>query len=556
MTKSSLKKLRVFLYVLLSVLAAMALRQAAYRTDGVLDRISGILRPGIYLVLFLVWGISIHIRIIQIQVRRYLIVISALIIFWIAVRTIRYSLEKGVWLIRFLWHLYYVPLLMIPLLAVFIALSLGKGENFRLPKWTALFYIPTVLLLMLVLTNDLHQIVFIFPADAVEWMDDYNYGIGYFLVVVWMMLCSVTALVIMLIKCRIPHSRKVLILPFLPVILAMIYGTLWILDSFGIVQLLWLRMLAGDITIVYCLLFSATLESCIQCGLIQSNTGYDELFPVSRLGAQITDAENNVCLASLNAVTLTEEQRRKAGDEAILADKNTLVRSQPIGFGHVLWQEDVSELTEAIDQIEDNCSELAERNRIRRKNLEMKKRILALQEKNRVNDLLQSETERQMDLIERILENYEIETDGSRCGRLLAGAAVIGAYIKRYGNLLLIRERSSSADIRDLSRCFEESFMNLELLGVNCLHTLPTGVPLATSDMLRVYRSFETMTEACLYDLSNVWIHLRNDAGGYLLHMEFVCETDLTQFAQIADFFSAEDKGTYRFSFRMRKGGV
>ena len=98
--------------------------------------------------------------------------------------------------------------------------------------------------------------------------------------------------------------------------------------------------------------------------------------------------------------------------------------------------------------------------------------------------------------------------------------------------------------------------MNLELLGVNCLHTLPTGVPLATSDMLRVYRSFETMTEDCLYDLSNVWIHLRNDAGGYLLHMEFVCETDLTQFAQTADFFSAEDKGTYRFSFRMRKGGV
>ena len=535
MTKSSLKKLRVFLYVLLSVLAAMALRQAAYRTDGVLDRISDILRPGIYLVLFLVWGISIHRRIIQIQVRRYLIVISALIIFWIAVRTIRYSLEKGVWLIRFLWQLYYVPLLMIPLLAVFIALSLGKGENFRLPKWTALFYIPTVLLLMLVLTNDLHQIVFIFPADTVVWMDDYNYGIGYFLVVVWMMLCSVTALVIMLIKCRIPHSHKVLILPFLPVILAMIYGTLWI---------------------VYCLLFSATLESCIQCGLIQSNTGYDELFPVSRLGAQITDAENNVCLASLNAVTLTEEQRRKAGDEAILADKNTLVRSQPIGFGHVLWQEDVSELTEAIDQIEDNCSELAERNRIRRKNLEMKKRILALQEKNRVNDLLQSETERQMDLIERILENYETETDGSRCGRLLAGAAVIGAYIKRYGNLLLIRERSSSADIQDLSRCFEESFMNLELLGVNCLYTLPSGVPLATSDMLRVYRSFETMTESCLYDLTNVWIHLRNDAGGYLLHMEFVCETDLTQFAQTADFFSAEDKGTYRFSFRMRKGGV
>lgn len=338
MTKSSLKKLRVFLYVLLSVLAAMALRQAAYRTDGVLDRISGILRPGIYLVLFLVWGISIHRRIIQIQVRRHLIVISALIIFWIAVRTIRYSLEKGVWLIRFLWHLYYVPLLMIPLLEVFIALSLGKGENFRLPRWTAVFYIPTVLLLMLVLTNDFHQMVFVYPEDAEVWMDDYKYAIGYFLAAAWMVVCAVTALVTMLIKCRIPHRRKVLILPFVPTILALIYCLLWIFRAFRVFQLNWLKELAGDITIVFCLLFSAALESCIQCGLIQSNTGYDELFPVSRLGAQITDSENKVCLASLNAVKLTEEQRRKAGEEAISADKNMLVRSQPIGFGQVLWQ--------------------------------------------------------------------------------------------------------------------------------------------------------------------------------------------------------------------------
>ena len=556
MSKASLKNLCIFLYIFLSILAAMILRQVAYRTDGVPDWISGILRPGIYLVLFLVWGISLRRRIIQIQVRRYLIAISALIIFWIAVRTIRYFLEKNIWLIRFLWHLYYIPLLMIPLLSVFIALSLGKGENFRLPRWTAVFYIPTVLLLMLVLTNDFHQMVFVYPEDAAVWMDDYKYAIGYFLAAAWMVVCAVTALVTMLIKCRIPHSRKVLILPFVPTILALIYCLLWIFRAFRVFQLNWLKELAGDITIVFCLLFSAALESCIQCGLIQSNTGYDELFPVSRLGAQITDSENKVCLASLNAVKLTEEQRRKAGEEAISADKNTLVRSQPIGFGHVLWQEDVSELTEAIGQIEENCSDLAEHNRIRRKNLETQKRILVLQEKNRVNDLLHRETARQMDLIDRILTRYEAETDNIRRERLLASAAVIGAYIKRYGNLLLISERESLADMCELSRCFDESFMNLELLGVNGLHSLPSGILLAAKDMLRVYRCFERITETCLYDLSYVWIRLRNGECGLVLYMEFVCETDLRSLGLIADSFSCEDDGIYRFSFRLEKGGV
>lgn len=58
----------------------------------------------------------------------------------------------------------------------------------------------------------------------------------------------------------------------------------------------------------------------------------------------------------------------------------------------MLWQEDISEITEAIEQIEENCRDLSERNHIRQKNLETKKKILALQEKNKATDLLHQET--------------------------------------------------------------------------------------------------------------------------------------------------------------------
>ena len=553
MAKSNSKKYSIILCVILVIIAAMVLRQMD--ADVTLNRVFDILRASIYIGLFVAWGISIHRRIVQPQVSLYLIAISALMVLWIILRTIRYSLTDCIWLMRYLWYLYYLPMLLIPLLGVFVALSLGKTENFRLPKWTALFYIPTVVLFLLVMTNDLHQHVFIFPADAIVWMNDYHYGIGYFLAIIWMILCTVTALVTMLIKCRIPHSRKVLILPFIPAILAVIYCTLWVFRVLGIFEMEWLKVIAGDMTVVFCLLFTAVLESCIQCGLIQSNTGYDELFMVSRLGAQITDQENMVCLASLNAKRLTEEQRIKAETHLALVDKSTLVRSQPIGFGHVLWQEDVAELTEAIDQIEENCRDLAERNRIRQKNLETRKKILALQEKNRINDLLHRETAGQIDLIDRMLAQYDAEPGAGKRSRLLAGAAAIGAYIKRYGNLLLVSERRSTADIRDLSRCFEESFINLELLGVDCLQTLPSGISMASKDMLRVYHSFELVMEACLYDLSHVWLHMRNREDRFLLNMEFVCDTDLSSFAYVADAFTFED-GAYRFTFDLlQKGG-
>lgn len=548
MVKSFSKKYSTILFIVLAILAAMALRQIGLHVDAPLDQVIDSLRAGIYIGMFALWGVSLRRRTVQPQVRRYFTVIPVLMIVWITARLIRYSFTDDPWLSRHLWYLYYLGMQFIPCLAVLVSLSLGKPENFLLSKWTKLLYIPTALFFLLVMTNDFHQLVFVFPEDAAVWTNDYRYGVLYPFVIGWELCCALTALVIMLVKCRVPGSRKVLLLPFVPVILAVVYGLMYIFCMPV------LKPLAGDITVVFCLLFAAAFESCIQCGLIQSNTGYDELFLVSRLGAQITDRENELCLKSLNARELTEKQRISAGVQPISLDGSLLIRSKPIGFGNVLWQEDVAELTEAIEEIEENCRELAEHNRIRQKNLETKKKILSLQEKNRVNDLLHREMAGQIDLIDRLLAQYDAETDEQTRRRLLAGAAVAGAYIKRCGNLLLISERSTQTDIRDLSRCFDESFINLELLGVNCLHTLPPGCLLATRDMLRVYRGFESLMEACLFDLSHVWIQMREGESGYLLNMEFVCDTELSSYASIADSFTCED-GAYRFTFRLEKGG-
>lgn len=106
--------------------------------------------------LFSAWCYSLWIRIVQTQVRHYLLAISVLIVLWILLRSIKFSIENTD-AERWLWYFYYFPMLFIPLLSVFVSRSLGKGEDFRLPRWTKLLYFPTLLLLLLVLTNDLHQ---------------------------------------------------------------------------------------------------------------------------------------------------------------------------------------------------------------------------------------------------------------------------------------------------------------------------------------------------------------------------------------------------------------
>ena len=164
------------------------------------------------------------------------------------------------------------------------------------------------------------------------------------------------------------------------------------------------------------------------------------------------------------------------------------------------------------------------------------------------------ETTGQISMIEHLLTQYDTENDAQKREKLLAGAAVLGAYIKRYGNLLLVSHREETADIRDLSRCFEDSFVNLELLDVKCLCALPADVILATKDMLRIYRTFETVLEDCLFDLHSVWVNARERKGQFLVSIDFVCDTDLSGHKADADLYSCED-GTCRFTFQLQKGG-
>ena len=527
------------------VFSAIALRVLG--KFGILIVPGGIVRSLIYIALYIGWGISVSKRIIQVQVRHYLIAVSGLMVFWFVIRSMKYYFITDIGIARQLWYWYYLPMLFIPLFSLFVAISLGKPENARLSKTALLLlYIPTVLCLLLVLTNDLHQLVFSFPEGEV-WTDKNNgYTFGYYIVLGWEILCAFAAFVIMLIKCRLSYRKKYL--PFLLLACSIVYAFIYVSG------VEWMQLIGGDIVAAQCLMFTGILESCIQCGLIQTNTGYEELFMVSRLGAQITDQGNTVCLASSNVRGLTGEQRMSARTHPVLADKTTLIKSKPIRFGHVLWQEDVSELTEAIEQIEENCRDLSERNRIRRENLETKKKILSLQEKNRAADVLNRETTGQISMIEHLLTQYDAENDAQKREKLLAGAAVLGAYIKRYGNLLLVSHREETADICDLSRCFEDSFVNLELLDVKCLCTLPADVILATKDMLRIYHTFETILEDCLFDLHSVWVNARERKGQFLVSVDFVCDTDLSCHKADADWYSCED-GTCRFTFQLQKGG-
>lgn len=507
----------------------------------------GILRSLIYIALYIGWGISVSKRIIQVQVRHYLIAVSGLMVFWFVIRSMRYFFITDIGIARQLWYWYYLPMLFIPLFSLFVAISLGKPENARLSKTARLLlYIPTVLCLQLVLTNDLHQLVFSFPEGEVWTDDNMSYSFGYFFVIGWEILCALAAFVIMIIKCRLSYRKKYL--PFLLLACSIVYALIYVSG------VEWMQLIGGDITAAQCLMFTGILECCIQCGLIQTNTGYRAMFEAGSIGAQIVDTDWHIRYASSNAPKLPSDMMRSAESEAAKPDNNTLLRSSKIPGGHVLWQEDITDITALLEKLEENRKTISESNDVEQENYKTKVKINTVREKNRLYDRLQAQTSHQIELLDQLLTQYEAQSDPEIRRSLLAKAAVIGAYIKRRGNLMFIGEKSDVTDTAELTACLDESFANLELMGVECAIDIPDKNSIYTRDAIRVYDFFEAVTEEAMDDLQFVWLKARGLEDAVIFYLQAESKTDLSALASLADTCTCEE-GVWRFSLRIGKAG-
>ena len=120
--------LRSVLVTALLVLFALACHSIAYRLEQPeLSRFLNFIRTSVYVGLLSVWGVSAHRRVVQPQVRRYLAAVSVLMVGWLILREVKFRFILDLNVERYLWYLYYVPILLTPLLALFVSILLGKS---------------------------------------------------------------------------------------------------------------------------------------------------------------------------------------------------------------------------------------------------------------------------------------------------------------------------------------------------------------------------------------------------------------------------------------------
>ena len=387
------------------------------------------------------------------------------------------------------------PMLFIPMLSVFISQSLGKDEAFRLPRWTKLLYIPTLLLLLLVLTNVLHRQVFSFPSGVLS-DGEYRYEKGYYFVLGWEALCAASSLVLMVRSCRIPHSRRIRWLPLVPFALSLAYACAYVKKVY------WVWVLAGDMTVSQCLIFASIFECCIQCGLIQSNFGYDELFEATSLPVHITDHALCTKYASIAMQKpLPQSELRHMQQDTVQLDDDTLLKRHRLRSGWVFWKEDISALNQIRKELELTRDELRDTGDVLAAENAQRARWLKLTKENRLYDMMEAQTARQIAMLRDLLAELQRTEDSDRAIRLLGQIIIIGTYIKRRSNLIFVGVQRGAISVQELRLCLNESSENISVYGADCKTIVKGEGQLTVEQAMQVYDLFEAVVEMGLEPL-------------------------------------------------------
>ena len=473
------------------------------------------IRTALYLLLFALWGFSLDRRIIQRQTLHCLHLTAALMLLWLILRTLKYSVVTGPAAGRYIWYLYYLPMLFLPLLWVYIALSMGKSEDYRLSRGIGMLSIIPAALFLLVITNDLHQQVFAFKSGVpgLPVSGTYSYRPLYFICLGWMVVCMAFSLVCLFRKSRIPSGEGKRIMPFVLGCAMLLYGILYLS---GIPAVRWWF---GDMNVMFCLLYAAIYESCIRCRMIPSNTGYVELFEATTLAACIADRSGRIVLRSRAAdenMTCPQEGQR------IVRPDGMRISSAPISGGYAVWQDNVRQLAELRTRLNANKVEM-ERNKKKLKDgYLVQKSLHELTEKNRIYNELEAKHSRQTAQMRQMLARCERSGPAER--RSLLKKVLLGTYIKRSANLYFLSSEYQWLPQQELRLTVDEAVRTLTACGTECGVIYRTTGPMRTSEVVRLFDLLEIVAETTVDDLRSLFISISDSA----MDLSVECAADLS----------------------------
>lgn len=454
----------------------------------------------IYFGILTYWTVSVISRVSDKSIKTGLATTIILMSSLMLLKLVKYNVIFAPVAERYIWYSYYIPQCLAPAVLLLTVLKMArKSEKAPTAYWNLLF-LPAVLLILFVFTDDLHEQVFSFAEGLQNANKVYKWEWGYYLILGWIAGLYLTTGVLLFIKCRISQCRKKAWIP-----LALFVGCMICCILREVFNPLFIKM---PETVVFSVVI--VCESLIRIGLIPSNTEYARFFDTADVSAMITNRNFDIELSSKNAPLVTRGQVVTAVKEGEIALSDDLtLKAKAITGGEVLWTEDAS----VINKINEDLAEI---------NATLAEEIDLIAAENRLKEQ-RSKIEEQNNLYKEIfnIAKPHFKKIGKRLTKAatdeekdeaLRGAVVQGVFLKRRSNLLLMKN-NDKISLSELTYALREAADALTFCNVYSSVFMSGDGDYPYGQIALIFECFEDCVECAMPDLSACLVRLTAKNG-------------------------------------------
>ena len=425
------------------------------------------------------------------KTKLYFVIIFCLFAFWLGIKIFDkvsvFNDDND-----YAWYLLYIPLLFIPTMW-FITNNHIYMKNKNYKKIIAIIALSiSLLLFLLVFTNDFHKFVFKFPDDTVSsHPNDYDYNVGYFIIYAFIFLEILTTVVLFYIFSVKKTTIKQKILPSVVILLVLIYSIVYVTTDISIPYL-------SDMTLVYTVLGTLLVYTSLKCGLIKNNGAYFEFFETCDVPLAIVNENANIEYQN------TRYKKQKT-------NKDMLLQKQSLNRDTLLVLEDIGKLKNLQAKLQKEIEKLKYSNKILEKNKEVLQKQKQIEQHalllNKIDNQIKDKKANLEQLLQK-LPNEITEFNKAQTKETLNEIKTIVGYLKRKTSLILIAEQKDDISKNELKLLFNESFNDLKYFNVNAgigLDERPVPVDIANK-FYDIYN--ELMSKIEKSDL-NMWLTIK-----------------------------------------------
>lgn len=447
-------------------------------------------------IAFSIWGVLAYLRCLDFVLRRRVVAIATICTLWMIEVILKYKSFTPIYA-TILWYLYYVPMTLIPLLYQLCGLRLAGLEQHRMGhRYRTVLWIAAILLIGFVLTNDFHRQVFHFDRSSGTWSNDYTYGWGYAVVLVWTAFNFVAYLVL------VGRSSSFRIQRFTFTAALVLLGGAFFAVSYAL-RVPWAWRL--NFSLVYCVLCVVAMEICLDCGVIPSYHGIAGIFDTLPLDLKVLTRDLQEVYATPASqpmpVGVREELRAQEHGHAhaftVPSAPDVMYRAFSLLGGSALLAQDVSELNGLNRELAHRRMDLQRQNELLVADYDLKTHLADQEAETLLVQDMDKALARALDEMYGVLSSLPPLADEASSRerfRMLQCAKMLVAYCKRKGSLTLAQHGESGFDRDRIQLIANELASDLRTIDVDCASIIAIRRPMHASTVSALYD--------CVYDFA------------------------------------------------------